>query len=290
MIFTFLILHYKNEESTVESIDSVLSSSKDHDIRIVVVDNASNNGSLEKLQDRYHENSTIFFIHNDENMGYAKGNNIGFLFAKNVLNTDWICLINNDITINNDSWINKIVLQYNKYPFYILGPDVMTPEGSHQNPFRLNIRTLKRVKKDILHDRIVLILLKIKLQHFLRKFFVTKVNEQSHHMNSETNFNGVLHGSCLVFSPKFIKEFNGLYSGTFLYAEEDILCYILQTLRYPYTYFSDVQVIHKHSLSMKKEIGNEDLRKMRILKHRIYSNKQLVKIMKTKDGIKQYLM
>ena len=58
-----------------------------------------------------------------------------------------------------------------------------------------------------------------------------------------------------------MKSFDGLYGGTFLYCEEEILCYILEKVGYRYVYCSDVQVLHNHSTSFKRSVQNEIERK-----------------------------
>lgn len=57
---------------------------------IIVVDNASADGSIERLQQRFGERITI--IRNARNEGFARGNNIGFAAAKG----DWVFLLNPD--------------------------------------------------------------------------------------------------------------------------------------------------------------------------------------------------
>ena len=83
--FAFLLLHYKNADVTMECINSIMKVEKDEKYDIVVVDNASKNGSIEQLKLEYQDEKNIHFIQNEENLGYARGNNIGFAYAKNVL-------------------------------------------------------------------------------------------------------------------------------------------------------------------------------------------------------------
>ena len=48
--FAFLLLHYKNADVTMECINSIMKEEKDEKYDIVVVDNASKNGSIEQLK------------------------------------------------------------------------------------------------------------------------------------------------------------------------------------------------------------------------------------------------
>lgn len=290
MKFVFLILHYMNVDVTVKCMDSLLQNISGVAFDIVVVDNASNNGSYEELTGRYKEYENIHFLCNKENLGYARGNNVGFVYAKDVLKADWICLLNNDVFISDTHWMDKIYAQYEKKPFYVLGPDVVTPEGIHQNPFADSVPSKKRVAKKLFHDEVVYMLLKLGIQRKLRsKMKAQPVSNAVDWKQSREEFAGVLHGSCLIFSPDYVKEFDGLYSGTFLYAEEEILCYILHKLGYPYAYCTDLQAVHCHATSFKKSIADEDRRKMVIVKHRIRSYRKFLKIVMDTRHPEKYL-
>lgn len=286
----FLILHYMNADVTMNCIDSILSTMSQVALGVVVVDNASRNGSYEALTKKYRDYKNVHFIENEENLGYARGNNVGFSYAKNTLGAEWICLANNDVVFSDVLWMEKVMDFYQRSPYYVLGPDIVTPDGVHQNPFRSGVAGKKSVIKSLLHDEAVYLLLKLGLQRKLR----SKVNLKDNHseMNwkeTREDFKGVLHGSCLVFSPDYVKEFDGLYDGTFLYAEEEILCYVLNCLRYRYSYCSEVQVMHCHATSFKKSIQDEDKRKMVIVKNRIKSYRKFLRIVFSRKDVGRYL-
>lgn len=288
-MLVYLILHYKNVDVTEQCIDALLSTVLG-DAHIVVVDNASNNGSYEKLTAKYSDFERIHFLKNDANLGYAVGNNVGFRYAKRELKAEWIVLLNNDVLIDQKDFQRILLEEYERAPFYVAGPDIMTPEGGNQNPFRMNCPDKKEIKKRLVHDVSVLMLMKLGLQQKLKKLLHYDGSIfQPNTVETITDFRGVLHGSCLIFSPDFIKEFNGLYEGTFLYCEEEILCYILKRLGYTYSYLKSLRVIHRHSVSMKREIADEDKRKMQELSRRIVSYRKFLKIVKTGGNIGDYL-
>ena len=59
---------------------------------IIVVDNGSQDGSIEKLQQKFDH---VIFILNDRNLGFAGGNNRGFEFALEN-NYEYVMMLNND--------------------------------------------------------------------------------------------------------------------------------------------------------------------------------------------------
>lgn len=288
-MFTYLILHYKNADVTEQCLDALLQLELP-DSNMVVVDNASNNGSYEALLEKYGDNPGIHFIKNEENLGYAAGNNVGFRFAKETLGADWIVLLNNDVIVEQRDFQDKLLEAYETHSFYLAGPDIVTPEGNSQNPYLTECPDKSAIRKKLLHDYIVLGLMKLRVQQMLKKLLrydgsIFQPNE----IPTIEEFHGVLHGSCLIFSPDFIREFNGLYGGTFLYCEEEILCYILNRLEYRYAYLKSLRVIHKHSVSMKREIKDENNRKMLEISRRIVSYKKFLKIAKEDRQLGDFL-
>lgn len=59
----------------------------------------------------------------------------------------------------------------------------------------------------------------------------------------------LLHGSCLIFSPLYVAKLEGLYSGTFLYLEEDILKQQMDILGYKMLYSHELKINHVGSSS-----------------------------------------
>ena len=74
----FVILHYNTMKETTDCICSIEKNIDGDKYNIVVVDNASPNGSGIQLEERYKENKRVHVILNSENQGFAKGNNLGY--------------------------------------------------------------------------------------------------------------------------------------------------------------------------------------------------------------------
>lgn len=60
MRFCFVILHYMTAFDTIECIESI--KLLNTVCQIVVVDNASNNGSIETIEEKYSEDKNIYII------------------------------------------------------------------------------------------------------------------------------------------------------------------------------------------------------------------------------------
>ena len=79
----FVVLHYQAFDVTCNCISSLLNLITDVvDVSIIVVDNASPNGSGNQLKNKYKNANRVRVVLNKNNDGFAKGNNIGFVIAK----------------------------------------------------------------------------------------------------------------------------------------------------------------------------------------------------------------
>ena len=84
--FGFVILHYLAFEATVECVESICHCLGQNNLfEIVIVDNGSPNKTGKLLETKYKEHSNIHVLLLDNNIGFAKGNNRGFQFAKKQL-------------------------------------------------------------------------------------------------------------------------------------------------------------------------------------------------------------
>ncbi|HRN96364.1 MAG TPA: glycosyltransferase family 2 protein [Candidatus Levybacteria bacterium] len=72
---SIIVVSYNTADITVAAVESVLTTVKDHSYEVIVVDNASHDDSVKKLQSIKSEKVQV--IANNDNVGFAKGNNIG---------------------------------------------------------------------------------------------------------------------------------------------------------------------------------------------------------------------
>lgn len=262
--YTFIILHYCAVESTVEAIESIRKRLIFPDYAIVVVDNGSPDQSGIWLKKRYDNISNIFIILNDQNIGFARGNNLGYKFARENLTPQYVIIMNNDVVITQNDFLEKISSLYEEYHFHVLGPDVITPSGEHQNPHRTNNLGLKDIKRIIRNRTIILLYLRIKrFLHledkirFVEKWDAKRAVKERIQICWECPAECVvLQGSCLIFSHNYIqKEEEAFWPETFMWMEEEILTYLCEKKGYRIVYSPKIQVLHYEGISTgeKKE-------------------------------------
>ncbi|MBI4683933.1 MAG: glycosyltransferase family 2 protein [Nitrospirae bacterium] len=100
-LVSVIILNYNGRDYIEECLNSVFDQTY-KSIEIIVVDNASKDGSKEILKDKYR--SKIKLIENPANLGFAEGNNVGLKNASG----EFIALLNND-AIANKRWLEELI-------------------------------------------------------------------------------------------------------------------------------------------------------------------------------------
>ncbi len=286
--FAFVILHYLTENDTIECVDSIINNVNYGNYHIVVVDNGSGNKSGERLSNRYSHNKIIKIIINPENLGFAKGHNIGFEYAKYTLRSDFIALLNNDTFIEQGDFIQCLIDKFESTPFHILGPDIISSkDGRHHNPSPKTLQNIHNLKKNMLNNKILLllnyifldkILERLKKRIFKKPLIVPLQKTMNGSMNKEES-DVQLHASCLIFSSQYINLYEGLYSKTFMYSEEAFLYFIAKRDNLTTIYFPQLQIYHKED-SATNYLYQKNYKKRRFyLKNYLYSGGLLLDLM-----------
>ncbi|NQT30052.1 MAG: glycosyltransferase family 2 protein [Candidatus Saganbacteria bacterium] len=98
-----IILNWNGEADSQECLSSLGKLQYDN-YHIIVVDNGSNDGSGDRLKEKFPE---IKLIKNHENIGFAAGNNVGIEAALND-GVEMILLLNNDTVVASDFLANLV--------------------------------------------------------------------------------------------------------------------------------------------------------------------------------------
>lgn len=275
----FVVLHYLNLEDTIESVDNIINNINYNNYNIVIVDNGSRNGSGEKLSEHYKNNTNIYLIINQSNLGFAKGNNIGFAYAKQNLKCDFIILINNDINIKQRDFLEIVFEKYEQVKSAVIGPDIINIQNQrHQNPLEIKFTTSFEVKLYIIKLKLLLIINRIGLQFIIENIKNIKSNKVSNNIKFKEEKCGVpLHGSCLILTPIFVSKYDGLCDQTFMYMEEYILFNHLSSDRQVLQYCPELIVFHKDDASTNKAFDRISKKKFFYYKNAIISSKVLLK-------------
>ena len=291
---SFVILHYCAIDITVQCIESIKKNINYNNYSIIIVDNGSPDMSGKILKERYRNDKRIVVLCCKDNLGFAKGNNKGYEYAKKILHSEYIIITNSDTIFRQKDFINKIYRLYKEFHFEILGPDLITPSGVHQNPHRERPLNKFRARKMLFIKSVFLYYFKLKKAlhignriYILEKWYDKKDKvTQSNVKYQSSQKNVVLLGACLIFSPSFIaKEEYAFYPGTFMYGEEDILTFLANKKNYSILYSPDIQVLHLHGEITKKKYGDSLEKNIFTYTYIVEGCKILLRLMRRKNNL-----
>ena len=277
----FVILHYQTLNETIDCVESIIENIRFENKQIIVVDNASPNQSGIFLKEYFEKEKCVHIIISNENLGFAKGNNLGFQYAK-ARNADFIVQVNSDTIFLDNYFLDKVVQIYNKKKYAVLGPEIISiADGEKQNPLVNNIFCISDVKYKIFSLNIMLFLsyfgMDIIMQNLLRKEDTLKVEISE--LEVEDNAKFILHGCCLIFSPLYIKNFDGMFENTFMYYEEIILYYLCRKNGLKMLFSNELKLYHRRNSSTKMTYKSKRKRRQLYYKQGIVSLKAFQKLL-----------
>lgn len=121
-VISIVIVTWNCKKFAEECLDSLRAYSQDLQAEIVVVDNASRDGTPELVRDSY---PGVTLIQNEDNLGFAKANNIGIRKTAG----KYVCLVNPDVRVL-DGCIEKMLAYMEKNPrIGLLGPRMLGADG-----------------------------------------------------------------------------------------------------------------------------------------------------------------
>ena len=107
---TVIITSFKSEKKILNCINSL-----GEDLKIIVIENSNDKKLKNKLEIKY---TNLKCILSNNNLGYAKGNNLGL----SMVDTKYALIINPDAEVDNQAINNFFITAKNKPDFAIIAP------------------------------------------------------------------------------------------------------------------------------------------------------------------------
>ena len=220
----FVILNYNTFNETKVCVESIKKNIGNVEYGIVVIDNCSTDQSVFFLKKEYDNDCLVDVVLCEENVGFAKGNNIGIRVAREKYNSKFICCLNSDTIFEDQDFVKKMKESYEHYHPAIIGPKIILKDGQVQSIYK-RLLTIDKYKAILEHyknpDKISVIKIK---EQLLMIPIVKKINQcRKKESVVETQLDVILHGCCIVFTDLFFEKLKGFDSRTFLYREEELL-------------------------------------------------------------------
>ena len=232
MDLSVVIVNYGTFELTKNTINSILEYSYPFSVEVIVVDNASVDDSLAKLQEYFKDK--VKFIASKSNNGFAAGNNQ----ALRIVDSKYVLLLNSDTIV----WENTLK---DIYSYMENNPDV----GACGCQVLLEDNTLDKACKRSFPN--------VK-NSFFRLFHIPTKSKDDNYNLDDLDDNGVYEIDCLtgafIFTRKEVLDDIGLLDETFFMYGEDIdLCYRIKKAGWKIVYYGKDKITHFKGASSKKQ-------------------------------------
>lgn len=244
-----IIVNYKSEERTIKYIKEELQSKCNLSQVIIIVNNSATEESTKKLCNNlnaYRVNnitcnipfSTIYVIHNINNAGFARGNNLGVDFVSGHFHVKYILFSNNDIRFINPNVIELLIDKLKSQPDVgVIGPKVIGLDGNCQSPNEYVPFWTEMVGQY--------------WERFIPFYHIKHFNQN----NAAEGYYYRIMGSFFIVKYKDFVKCGKFDSNTFLYGEEAILSERMNTIGKRNYYLPTVAVLHEHGCTTTKHLN-----------------------------------
>lgn len=218
MDVSIILVNYKTKELTINCIKSIQEKTKDLKYEIILVDNASTDGSVNFFENNY--KNKIIFIKNTENLGFGKANNRGIEIAKG----KYVFLLNSDtLLINNAIKILFDFMEKTK-ECGICGGNLYTKELQPTHSFLRKFPSLL-----------------LEIQEYIKK------KEKTRNDFNYTNFEqevAYITGADMFIRKEILEKSGYFDKDFFMYFEETELSYRIKRLGYKIVSVPQAKIIH----------------------------------------------
>lgn len=217
MKLSVLILNYNVRYFLEQCLLSVQKAIENLDAEIIVVDNDSDDNSCKMVKTLF---PNVILIENDENVGFSKANNQAAAVAKG----EYLCILNPDTAVSEDTFIKAIAYSENNENMGALGVYLMDGTGNFLPESKRNLPTPK--------------VSLMKLSGFPKKYYASHLQENS---SGEVD---VLVGAFMLLKRSIYNEVDGFDEAYFMYGEDIDLSYKITKAGYRNHYCGETTVLH----------------------------------------------
>ena len=122
-IVSVVVVSWNTCRLTLDCVRSLESSRKSLSTEMIVVDNASSDDTVEQLRRQFPH---VNVIENRENLGFARGNNIGL----KICTGKYVALINSDVVVPQGCLEKMVLFMEESAGIGLLGPKMILRDGS----------------------------------------------------------------------------------------------------------------------------------------------------------------
>ncbi len=236
---SIIIVSYNVKEFLQNLLQSINKSAGKLNVEVIVVDNASEDGTIESIAERFPE---VKIIANETNVGFGKANNQAMKIAKG----KYFLLINPDTIVREDTFTKMINFFESTPEAGMAGCKVLNPDGTLQLPCRrsfpgpwVSFTKISGLSK---------VFPKSKL---FAKYNLTYLDE------NKTYTVDAISGSFMFLRREVYEKTAGFDEQFFMYGEDLDFCYRVKESGYKIYYYPETEIIHYKGESTKRSSIDE---------------------------------
>lgn len=234
-----IIVNYNVKEFLQNLLHSLHKAAPNISHEIIVVDNASDDGSVEFIREKF---PSVKLIVNQNNLGFSKANNTALKLAQG----NYILLINPDAIVSEDTITKMIAFLKEHDDAGLAGCKILNPDGSLQLACRRSFpgpwtSFCKVTGLSSLFPK----------SKLFAKYNLTYLDENS---TCEVD---AISGSFMMMKREVYEKVGGFDEQFFMYGEDLDLCYRVQQNGYKVYYYPGTQIIHYKGESTKRSSLDE---------------------------------
>jgi GT2 family glycosyltransferase len=229
---SIIIINWNTKDILQNCLDSIYQTIDNLSCEIIVVDNASSDGSKEMLQERYPQVSKIF---NQVNKGFGAANNQAFAIMKG----KYALLLNTD-TILTPGAINKLYSFAGEHPqAAIVCGQLLNADGSKQN----SVAVFPSLPSLLINISL--------LEYIFPKWFPSKRYEHKKPISVPSAV-----GACMMINKKALDEVGLFDERYFFFFEETDLAYAFHSKGWSVYHVPDAFIYHLQGQSIGQNVGS----------------------------------
>jgi GT2 family glycosyltransferase len=248
IVLSIIIVNWNNKDILRDCLSSIYHAHNVSKYEIIVVDNNSEDGSVELIKNEFPD---VVLLENNENLGFTRANNQAIKIARG----NYILLLNNDTVVTNTYCFDRMIELMEKNPQVgILGCKLLYPDGTLQSCGESFPSVWGIFKSQIF---------------FTKTWKRFGKNKQGDSHFKESDF---ICGACLMTRKEILDQVGLFKEEYFMYGEDVEFCYRVHKAEYDIGVLTDESIIHLHSKSTEKNLTEmlyhsitNDLKNLRML-------------------------
>lgn len=235
MQLSIIIVNWNVKDLLAKNLHSIFKLTEGLEFEVIVVDNASKDGSVAMVAAEFPK---VNLIASNENLGFAKGNNLALEQAIG----KYVLFMNPDMELEENSF--KILFDWleTNPKIDVATCQLVYPGGSRQNNIKNNPG---------LCDQILILL---KLHHLIQPKCLKRYLAKDFDYTKEQEVKQIM-GAFILVKNEVIRNLSGWDEDYFLWWEDLDLCKRAQAKGYQIWYTPQTKVIHYEAKSFEQEVS-----------------------------------